>query len=143
MNRPIDYADELRSAYCAFAAQAAPHEKLALDALLEEAHTQAGEVLAGRRSHVDQSHLVTVWSMLHPEPHPQIVERFNMMEPPLVDGHGGIWSKRKYEQTDPGWSEVLVQFLRCRDDKAAFKTTPQLIPIADVVTLALVGDWGT
>jgi hypothetical protein len=143
MDQPTDYAQELRSAYSAFAARAAPHEKLAVDALLEEAHTQAGEVLAGRRSHVDQSHLVVAWGMLHPEPRPQVVERFNMMEPPFVDGHGGIWSRRKYEQTDPGWSAVLVQFLGYLHNKAGFRTTPQIKPIADAVTLALVGDWGT
>ena len=147
MNQAIDYAGELRRAYSAFAAHAAPHEKMALDELLEQAHTQAGEVLAGRRSYVEQSHLVLAWSMLHPGPHPQIIQRFNTMAilppSPHVDGHGGIWSERKYEQMDPGWTEVLIQFFAYRHDKAAIGTTPQLIAIPDAATLSLVGDWGT
>jgi hypothetical protein len=37
----------------------------------------------------------------------------------------------------------LVQFLGYLHNKAGFRTTPQIKPIADAVTLALVGDWGT
>lgn len=145
MNHATDYAEELRRAYSAFVAQAAPHEKMALDELLEKAHTQAGDLLAGKRSQVEHPHLAMAWTMLHPGPDRLIIERLNTtgILPPYVDGHGGIWRDRKYEEMDPGWTEALVQFLRYRDDKATIGNTPQIIGIPDVATLILAGDWGT
>jgi hypothetical protein len=65
MNHATDYAEELRRADSAFVAQAAPHEKMALDELLEKAHTQAGALLAGKRSQVEHPHLAMAWTMLH------------------------------------------------------------------------------
>lgn len=142
MSQAADYAEELRRAYAAFAATAPPHEKAAFDELIERAHTQAGEFLAGKRSHIEHPHLVMAWSMLHPGPQ---LERSNMVEAltPYVDGHGGIWSNRTYEEMDPGWTEALIEFLKYRDDKAAIGTAPQVIAIPDVATLNLAGDWGT
>jgi len=135
-NRP----QNLRDAY----SNAQPHVKAALDAILEEAHKQALEVLAGRRSAVEHPQLVVAWAMLNPGV-AALETQLAHFGPNLrhVDRHGAIWGTGKYEQLDPGWSEALVEFIEYRDNKAAFRTTPVIIDVPDTTTLALAGDWGT
>lgn len=62
-----------------------------------------------------------------------------------VDSGGAIWGTGEYQQLDPGWVEAAALWLEhLLIGKYHFPAgQPNVIPMADQVTIAMAGDWGT
>jgi hypothetical protein len=63
----------------------------------------------------------------------------------IVDPGGAIWGTGKYQQLDPDWLEAAALWVEhLLIGRFKFPSgQPQVIPMADEVTIALAGDWGT
>ena len=69
------------------------------------------------------------------------LSRLLATRPAMLSGAKDIVGVHQYEDLDPRWLKTIAEVMFSA--KVPFPTDPQVIPIADTLSLGLVGDWGT
>jgi hypothetical protein len=91
--------------------------------------------------------LLMLYSVLHDDPDGLLNSAANPAAEgilsPSIDPYGQIsYSNTQYDNTDTGWSYIVVALAETNGHLAPFNSDAQVMEIPDDATLAILGDWG-